>query len=412
MRAGSLTSVMLLVVLLWSPACGQAVPKAAQLSAPEKQAMDALIARTESDRMAPLFSAATWTMLHCCSREAVTRAQPVLRTMEEYGEGNHTAIAAIGGAKGAVNAFRGLLGDPDPVMRGFAAMTLAAFDDRESKGEIAKLLKPHPAPAAAAVADAQFADMDRSRAAMALGLMGADEYAKEIAGMLRSDRPNVRSGAALGLGFMNARAHAKEIAVLLNDESDNARGSAERALAMLGAREYAKDIAALLTARGDPSVSETACFALARLRAAEQAREIAKLLGNRFRQGKACRALALMGEKRYAKQIAALLDASNPLSRCDALVSLGILNAREYEDAVAQHLEDKTAFVRPSAALALILMGSEKHAHAAAAHFKDKEKRWHLLSYHYFDPLVVDDLRELRKRADTHFERMRPALKR
>ena len=409
MNPKSLLRVAVCLVLAASLVAAQDAPKPAAPTAQEKQEMDALLARFQNERTQPLFDAAGWTVLHVASDDAQKRAEPLFGALQEYGKENPAPVLALGGAKGLVKGLRNLLADPDPVMRGFAAILLAVIDDRESKTEIAKLLKPRPAVTVQdEVADALVRQFDRGRAAIALGLMGAGEYAKEISLLLASDDPVVRSGAALGLGYMNDKTHVKEIAALLKDESDEVQMCAERALAMLNAREYAKEIASLLAAPGDPAVGETACFALAKLQAKEEVPAVAKLLQNQFAQVKAMKALAIMDAGDYTKDIAAILRSDEPLSRCAALVSLGILNAGTTEDAIAEHLKDKEEFVRPYAALALVLMGSQKYAHEAAAGVGEGIDN--LLSCNEFDPLVMDELRKIRERAQANLKEMRAGI--
>jgi HEAT repeat protein len=399
------------LVLAASLVAAQDTAKPPEFTAQDKQEMDALMAHFENERTMPVFEAAGWTMMHVASEDARKRVDPLFGALQEYRKGNAAPVLALGGAKGLVKEFRNLLADPDPVMRAFAAILLAVIDDRESKTEIAKLLKPRPAPAVPAPGeepDALVRQFDRGRAAIALGLMGAGEYAKDISPLLASDDAIVRSGAALGLGYMGDKTCVKEIAALLKDKDDEVQNCAERALAMLDAREYAKDIASLLVARGDPSVHETACFALAKLRAKDQVPEIAKLLQDEFGRQKASKALAVMGAGDYTNDIAAILGSDEPLSRCAALVSLGILNAKATEDAVAEHLKDKEEFVRPYAALALVLMGSRKYAREAVAGVGEEIDN--LLTYHEFDPLVMDDLRKIRDRARANLKEMQAGL--
>ena len=397
------TGVLLAALVIAAAGCRREAAKPGELTPAQKREMDALVARLTDEEREGYLGAAAWTLCHCATEEGNRRAGKVFEVIGEYVNGKPAAAAALGGAKGIRKGFRELLRDPDPVVRGFAAMALAVFDDRESKSEIARLLKPDPSLKNEPSVE-YFARFDRSRAAMALGMMGAAEYAADLAALLKSEDGDVRMGAAQGLGHLKARAYVKEIAALLRDDHDKARAAAAGALAELGAREYAKDIAGLLEASGDSMVYESALRALVQHKAKGQVPEIAKLLGEEFRRDEACKALALLGVSEHAKEIAGLLDSPSPQTRMAALMSLGILNAREYEKQVAEHLQDREEYVRPDAALALVLMGSKEHAREATEAFE--KERDYLLSYQRCR-IPLEELRKLRSRADANLKVLR-----
>jgi HEAT repeat protein len=275
-------------------------------------------------------------------------------------------------------------------------VNLAAIEDRQSIPTIAKVMRgqsPKP-PAGTKEGEVDFPGWDRGRAAQALGLLGASGHAEEIAALLRSDLKSVRAGAALALGYLKARKHTDKVAALLRDKEDNAKACAIISLAMMGARDKSGQIASLLTARGDPSVSETACYALARLRAKGQAPALGGLLGDEFRAGDAAKALAVLGAAEHADQIAKLLGSSSSLTRHDAAIALGALRAVEHEGRVAALLKDKEDFVRHAAAVALLLMSSKRPLGYV------KVSPANVLRGGNFHPLVADDVRKLRKRAE------------
>ena len=62
------------------------------------------------------------------------------------------------------------------------------------------------------------------------------------------------------------------------------------------------------------------------------------------------------------KDIAQMVEDSDPLVRCDALIALGILDAKEYSRNMAAHLQDKEAYVSAYAAVALLIMGDQTHS--------------------------------------------------
>jgi HEAT repeat protein len=138
-------------------------------------------------------------------------------------------------------------------------MLLAVVGDAGRKRDIAMLLEDKRGSPRKAD-DRLLSNFDRSRAAMALGLMGAKEYEPRLVALLQSPDYADRAGAALGLGYMGAKEHIKELAKLLSDDEDEVQTAAMQALAELGAAECAKDIAKLLRSPGDPSVNETAAW--------------------------------------------------------------------------------------------------------------------------------------------------------
>jgi HEAT repeat protein/outer membrane protein assembly factor BamB len=329
-------------------------------TAEERKQMECLFPGGEQ----PAMLAMSWTMCHCATEAGKARAQKMFDTMEAYGQEDIVGFRAGGGAKGILDSLRKMLDDPDPVMRAFAAISLATAGQHGETDKIAKMMKsPSSRPAEWDETMTEvFVDIDRGRAAMALGILGAKKYADDMAAMLSDKNDNVRGGAALGLGYLKANQHAKAVAMLLHDPSDKIKMCAMSALGMMGAQAFAEDVAKLVEADGDPSVAETACFTLAQLGAMEQTPQIAALLGNEFKRGYAARSLAVLGARQYVKGIAKLLESPSSLDRKDALLALGLLNAKEYETAIAARLKDQEDFVVAAAAFALVLMNSTQYA--------------------------------------------------
>jgi len=329
-------------------------------TAEERQEMEGL--RVGWDH--PVSMAMGWTMCHCATEAGKARARKMFDTLEAYQQEDITGFRAGGGAKGILDSLRKMLDDPDPVMRAFAAIALATAGQHAEIDKIAKLMKsPSSRPAEWDETTTNvFADIDRGRAAVALGVLGAKGYADDMAAMLSEKNANVRGGAVLGLGYLKANQHAKAVATLLNDPSDDVKVCAMSALGMMGAHAFAEDVARLLDAGGDPSVAETACFTLTQLGAMEQAPRIASLLGEEFKRGYAARSLAVLGARQHVKDIAKLLESPSSLDRKDALLALGLLDAKEYEQAISTRLKDREDFVVATAAFALVLMNSTHYA--------------------------------------------------
>jgi HEAT repeat protein len=82
---------------------------------------------------------------------------------------------------------------------------------------------------------------DRGRAALALGLLQAKEYGKDLVKMISSTNEYDRAGAAMGLGWMGDRENASAVAQLLKDKDELVREAAKQSLEMMGASDLIKD---------------------------------------------------------------------------------------------------------------------------------------------------------------------------
>ncbi len=415
-RYPAIVSFAVLCCLVTCPVNTSAArPQGAQLSAGEKKEYKLIQKRLRDHD--ELLSAAGWTLIHCADQKELKNLGKTLILFRAFMDPKEIPrLVEAGGIKGLKTRVASLLKSKDPVVRGFGAIQLAVIGDAAYKSDIAKLLadKAGPAPKQG---DRLLYNYDRSRAAMALGLFRAKKYAPRLSALLQSSDEYDRVGAALGLGYMGAKAHVPAIAKLLSDRSDNVQTAAIQALAELNATKYAKDISKLLTSYGDPTVSETAGYALARLNAKEQSGKLAARLGDQFRKGDVSKALALLGAKEHTKDIAALIEDDNSLVRCDALIALGILDAKTYVKKVAAHLQDKEEFVRTYAAVALLLMQDRTNSEAIRKVVRAEWKLPEIASdglnaTAYFGarielhPVVEGKQRELTRRVVQEWERM------
>jgi len=329
-------------------------------TAQERQDMEPLLAAYSH----PATEAIGWTVCHCATEGGKARAQKLEDALEAYQEEDIVGFRAGGGAKGVLDSLRKMLDDPDPIMRAFAAIALATAGQQSEKERIARLMKSAPSRPQKSdeTATEHFGDIDRCQAAVALGILGAKEYADDIAAMLSSNDSYVRCGAAAGLGLLKASQYAKRVSELLGDENDQVKIGAMEALAMMGADAFADDIAKSVDPRGDLFVTEAACLTLAQMGATKHADRIAALLQNEFIRRDAARALAVLGARQYTSEIAKLLESPSSLDRNDACLALGLLNAKEQEKAIGQRLKDPEDLVAHSAALALVLLDSVQFA--------------------------------------------------
>ena len=205
----------------------------------------------------------------------------------------------------------------------------------------------------------------RCDAISTLATLGAKEYAKDIAALLRDEYPGVREHAISALIDLNAKEHVKDIALLLKREDIGwVKRTAVDALGKLGAKEYAKDIAALLSNKEEVEVRTSAVYALAKLGAKEHAKDVVGLLKDKDFgiRGQGLLALGDLGAKQYAKDIALLLTDETPYIRGYAAQALAKLGAVEYAEKIAALLMDKEGSVRKSAVQCLKTLEYEPSA--------------------------------------------------
>jgi HEAT repeat protein len=154
---------------------------------------------------------------------------------------------------------------------------------------------------------------------------------------------------------------------------------------------------------------ETAAYALASLGTKRYAKDVARLLDQKFRKGAAAKALAIMGAEEYKGRIARLLDDESNLVRADALLALGVLNAREYIPRIARFLKDP-GYVSHFAAEALVLMGADEYARECVPLVESAYSNDLYLGADQFHPLAEGQLGKYRSRFAASFLRMRALL--
>ncbi|MGH9971772.1 MAG: HEAT repeat domain-containing protein [Pyrinomonadaceae bacterium] len=308
-------------------------------------------------------------------------------------------LKEVGGVNGFKEKFANLIRSKDDTVSGFAATVLAIAGDLNYAPQIAALLEKNEK--ASTDEDSYPTITARGRAATALGLLGAKEFKQKIVPLLHSKNRYDRAGAAIALGYLGAREHAKDIVNLLlsKEFSFPDDDSPIYSLVQMGvAADYKKEIAQVLNEDFRSDTSKTAAYVLAHLRAKEYAKEIAKLLTKEFRKGDAAKALAIMGAREYAPNIALMLNDKSGLNRSDALLALGVLNVREYVPEVARHLNDKEGYVRHFAAVALVLMEAADYAKEAIGIIEKDHQSGPYVSEGNFHELVIEDGRQINDR--------------
>ena len=148
-----------------------------------------------------------------------------------------------------------------------------------------------------------------------------------------------------------------------------------------------------------------AIYALVSIDDKESAKDIAKLLKDDFRKADAAKALALLGAKEYADEMALLLKDKSGLVRQDAALALGILKAKKYAGEVAKLLNDKESYVHTNAATALVLMESEDHYKAALPVIERPLPQIRNLTENQFHPLVNEKVRQITEELKKAFEK-------
>src|SRR5262249_6046948 len=200
---------------------------------------DEFIKRLRDEKFRYIFEGSTWTLIHDYKDykhmdEVLGTLQRYMEALAKYEQGDGSSLKQFGGIKQLKDQLAMWLEDNDQAIRAFAATMLGISGDQAYSPLLAKLL----------VRKEQNADeliYDRGQAALALGLLQAKEYGKDLVTMLSSTNEYDRAGAAQGLGWMGDKENAKAVAQLLKDKDERVREAAKRSLEMMGASDLIKD---------------------------------------------------------------------------------------------------------------------------------------------------------------------------
>lgn len=378
----------------------------------DRQEWEQLRKSFEDPRSVNLFQSGTWTLTHAADskKEVDEVLQLVLVLGKSFEKKDPALLNGVGGVRGFKDKAAGFLKSSDDVVAGFAATLLAISGDKRYAPSIATLLETKEPPED----DENYHRpvSSRGRAAVALSLLGAREYVPRFVQMLRSRNRYDRAGAASALGQLGAKEHAKEVAALLSAEDFMYEDdqSPVYALAEMGVvAEYADELAKVLGDELRGETVEAAAYALASVGARQYAKDVAKLLDQKFRKGDAAKALAIMGADEYKGRIASLLDDKDSLVRDDALLALGVLNAREYAPRIAGFLNDPSS-ASNRAATALVLMGELRYAQRCVPLVERAYRANLYLGADEFHPLVERQLVKHRARFAESFLKMKALL--
>jgi HEAT repeat protein len=353
-----------------------------------------------------LFQSAMWTVTHDYTDykhmdEVVKEALSFFEAAAKHQQGETGSLRDLGGVPGFKAKLAKWLKDDDQAIRAFAAVLIGITGDKKLAPELLALIETRKPKAD------ELLIYDRGRAAMAIGLLGANEYKGKIARLLKSENGYDRSGAIFALSSFGATEFAPEIAALLDFRGgvldDDA--SAIHFLIDTGtAKDYKRKLAKAVSSKYQSEVAIAAMYALAAIDAKEHAPDIAKQLADKFRRGDAAKALALLGAKQFTKQIARLLADESLLVRSSASLALGVLEAREYSRQVAALLRDKEGSVAPHAATSLFMMGAAKYYPLAYPFLEKSPVQEAYASDSEFSPLVEKKVQIVRQRLKANLD--------
>jgi HEAT repeat protein len=349
-------------------ACTSAAPPQSSPQQTEEQQRAEL--KRKLDENENYLSGAMWSLSH--SSENEKELQQFLETLAfvypgkpEDKDAPLTKVKTVAEFKSRTVAF---LDSPDDVVCATAAVFVGALGDMTYAPRLAAELK-------STVKRSSPIDerLCSGRAAMALGLLKAKNYAGDLVPLLQSKNHYERGGAAQGLGLLKATEHAKAVGALLARLHEPRRADAElfdsdddsaiSALLEMGvAAEYAPEFVLILKEQFGGEARRSAMFALARIGDKRYASAIAPLLNEQFEKRHAAIALAVLGDKSYTRQIVGLLKSGDSLDQQDAALALALLNATETTNDIVPLLSAKEDFVRYYAAVALTVLDPQKYS--------------------------------------------------
>lgn len=401
-----------LIMILFT--CSMMVATGQSAVSEDGQEWSQLVKRFSDKRLVNFVASGMWTLTHAGeSKEEIKEIVELFKLLDTSDKQNSSFANNNERAKSFKDKFAGFLDSKDDIVAGFAATMLGIAGDLRYAPAIAKLLDKKDPPDDPNKFTPQVSS--RGRAAVALSLMGSREYIPKRVLMLKSSNSYDRTGAASALGELRAKEHAREVADILNKEEFAYldEGNPIYALIEMGVGEqYVAEIAKTLRSDFSSEVTEAAAYAMAKLGAKQYAADIATLLRKEYRKGHAAKALAIMGAQEYSDEIALMLKDENGLVRSDALLALGILGAKKYVTQVAVHLKDREGYVQHFAAESLVLLEADRYASQIIPLVENGYRAGLYLDTGDFNPLVEEELIQLRKRFSDSYLRMKAVNRR
>jgi HEAT repeat protein len=393
--------VILAFMLVWSgPSISAQLPSQTPL-APNKLVQRDPELKHFLDRLGSFqtrLSSEMWTLVH--AYESKDEVDHVLNYFVDFFKAvesdDEAKYEQLGGLKGFKEQFSKFLDSKDEAVKCFALFIVGVSGDSSFVPKIIRFVNER---------DPSFIDrfpdksvFSRGRAAIALGMLDAKQSKSDIAKLLKSKNKSDRSGAAFALADLHGVEYTNQIVSLLNNKEfqyDDDDSPIYFLVDTGQARTYKKEIAATMAGEFMTKTAETAAYALASIDAKEFSPQVAASLKNQFRRSWASKVLALMHATEYSDQIASLLKDRSMLVRSAAATSLGILNSKKYIPALAQVLiTDKDSSVRHDAAIALIRLEASNYYERSLKELNGAQagREYSVTDYHEFVQKKVEAL--------------------
>lgn len=212
---------------------------------------------------------------------------------------------------------------------GYAGIEVKVVEPRDFIKDISILMEKDPEP------------LVRGKAAIALAKLNATKYTKDIVKLLEDENVDAKRLAIKALGIMGDKDYANEVLKFLKGNDPSLVVSATIAIANMGLTKYAKDLSVLLE-HEDNKVKAMACLALGMLRLREFDNDILILLASsdKYVKSSAVLACGYLGIEKVKEKLAEMLNNPSAYVRCAAIKSLGRLKAKEFLDSIQKLLND------------------------------------------------------------------------
>jgi HEAT repeat protein len=301
------------------------------------------------------------------------------------------AARALRGAEGelrppALETLRRMLEDPDAIIRGLAAESLAVLNDAASCDAVARLVEDADEGVRGAAVEslAELAGDDpepmrkllahgrpevRARACAALGEIGGKGVEEDLERALADDNAEVRGSAVAALGWWYPRGRADALRKTLADKNPDVALAAADALAFRG-DDAGLDVLRRRVADGPADDVWNQAFArLARVARAED-RDLlaarAKWPTRRLRRAVALAGLSRLGDPDATAELRKWLAHRDPKRRGEALLAVGFARTPGFRDAIEQDLRRPESPLFDTALIAVVQSGDRELSAALA----------------------------------------------
>jgi HEAT repeat protein len=386
----------------------QNIPQTSSKSTEQKQSPEIIsfLERFKKPEHLNLLQSALWTVTHDYTdrkhmQKVLEIFQNYIEAIGKYEAGDPVPLEKIGGVKALKEQLAIWLKDEDQAIRAFAAVIIGISGDKSYAPQLANLLKKEDHK------DHPLSIYDRSRAATALGMIGAKKYMSDVVPLLKSKNQYDRAGAITALEYFGAKEYSKEIADLLINKDfqfDDEPSPVFFLVETRTAQNHKRELVQTMLGEFRSETRKAAMYALVNLDSKENAKDIAMLLNDEFKKGDAAKALALLDANEYTNQIAAMLKDESSLRRADAALALGVLRAKKYASDVAKLLKDKESFVSNYAAVSLLLMEATEYYKMAIPLVEEPFSKGAYLTDSSFHPLVAEKTRQVTANLKKSFE--------